>query len=69
MENKLKEAVEVLCKALREDEDYYRSWKDNIAMSFYDECVKQRCDSDETSEDLMNIANNAADNFLKQLIK
>jgi hypothetical protein len=34
MENKLKEAVEVLCKALKEDNDYYRSWSSNIAMSF-----------------------------------
>ena len=31
----LKEAIEVLCKAL-EDEDYYRSWSANIAMAFKD---------------------------------
>ena len=34
MENKLKEAVEILCKALKEDEDYYRSWLANIKKQY-----------------------------------
>ena len=34
MENKLKEAVEILCKALKEDEDYYRSWSANIEKQY-----------------------------------
>jgi len=36
MDNKLKEAVETLIEALKTDEDYRRSWKDGIAMSFHD---------------------------------
>ena len=64
----LEESMDVLCNELK-DEDYYRSWKDNIAMAFYDEFVRQRNDSEESSEDIHIIANNAADNFLKLLIK
>jgi len=64
----LEEAIKVLCKEL-EDKDYYRSWKANIAMAFKDEFVRQRNDSEESSEDIHLIANNAADNFLKQLMK
>lgn len=70
MENKLKEAVEVLCKALKEDNDYYRSWSSNIAMSFKDEfrrLIGDLVDPDE--EQIHVVANNAADNFLKELIK
>lgn len=70
-ETSLKEAVEVLCKALKEDEDYYRSWSANIAMAFKDEYIKAYDKSPltwETDLDLHVVANNAADNFLKQLI-
>jgi hypothetical protein len=66
----LKEAVEALCKALKEDEDYYRSWSANIAMAFKDEfrrLIGDLIDPDE--EQIHVVANNAADNFLKQLIK
>lgn len=66
--SKLGNAIEVLCNELK-DENYYRSWKDNIAMAFKDEFVRQRNDSEESSEDIHLIANNAADNFLKQLMK
>ena len=68
MENNLKEAVDTLCKALKEDEDYYRSWSANIAMAFYDEVVMNPAHYiDELN--WQEIANKAADNFLKQLIK
>lgn len=68
MENNFKEAVETLCKALKEDEDYYRSWLANIAMSFKDEF--SRVDTNLVVDHLKVhiIANKAADNFLKQLI-
>ena len=67
MENNLKEAVDTLCKALKEDEDYYRSWLANIAMSFYDEVVMNPTHyMDELN--WQEITNKAADNFLKQLI-
>lgn len=75
----LEESVEVLCKALSEDEDYYRSWLANIAMSFYDEFYNNLYLSVKgledgiiglpTKEHISIIANKAADNFLKQLIK
>ena len=65
MENKTKKAVEILCKALKEDKDYYRSWKDNIAIAFQDE---YNGTLDCGKEFIHQIANNAADNFLKLLI-
>lgn len=70
MKIKLKESVDVLCKALREDEDYYRSWSANIAMAFKDEFWNTGAVKDLFKEDMIHIiANNAADNFLKQLMK
>ena len=50
------------------DESYYISWQANIAMAFYDECVRNQIDDDLPLELLHKIANKAADNFLKQLI-
>ena len=68
MENKIKEAVEILGTALKEDEDYYNSWKANIAMSFYDEvCINPVRYMDENN--WHKIADDAADNFLNLLIK
>lgn len=65
-ETKLIEAIEIVCQALREDKDYYRSWKDNIAMAFKDE---YNGTLDCGKEFIHQIANNAADNFLKLLTK
>ena len=65
----LEEAIKVLCKEL-EDKDYYRSWKANIAMAFKDEFWNTGAVKDLFKEDMIHIiANNAADNFLKQLMK
>lgn len=63
-----KQAVEKLCEELKNDESYYISWQANIAMAFYDECVRNQIDDDLPLELLHKIANKAADNFLKQLI-
>ena len=68
-ETKLIEAIEIVCQALREDKDYYRSWKDNIAMAFKDECSRNLDETDIEGYDLHIIANKAADNFLKLLTK
>ena len=71
MENKVKEAVETLCAALKEDAGYYYSWQANIAMAFKDEYGRAYEKSPimwETDLDLHTVANTAADNFLKQLI-
>ena len=47
----------------------YYAWQANIAMAFYDEFMRQRNDSEESAEDIHEIANNAAKNFLDMLIK
>jgi hypothetical protein len=65
----IKESVDVLCNTLKEDEDYYRSWKDNIAMAFKDECYRNQVDDDLPLDLLHKIANTAADNFLQQLVR
>lgn len=73
MENKVKEAVETLCAALKEDAGYYYSWQANIAMAFKDEFWRT-CSTHQhldlmDDESLHIIANKGADNFLKQLMK
>lgn len=58
----LSEAVEAVTEALREDEDYRRSWQANIAMAFQDEYARAQ------SKDLIHeIANRAATYFLSSL--
>ena len=67
----IQEAVERLCEELKNDRDYYRSWKDNIAMSFKD-YFREYINSYgwvKDTEDIHTIANQAADNFLKQLTR
>ena len=59
-----KEAVDRLCKALEEDMDYFRTWQANIAMAFKDEYQ-----SAFMSDGVHDIANRAAVNFLRLLIK
>lgn len=58
------QAVKKLCKALVADEGYWYSWKANIAMAFKDEF-----DTNGVSSTVHEIANNAADNFLKLLCR
>ena len=61
-----KQAVDKLCKELKEDEGFWFSWKANIAMSFYD-AYERVYGSQEKGETLHEISNDAAENFLKQL--
>jgi hypothetical protein len=61
-----KEAIETLCNELREDEDYYYSWQANIAMAFKDEMERGGYEVD---EQVHEIANDAAKNFLNLLIR
>lgn len=67
------EAIKVVCDTLKKDEKMYRVYKDNIAMAFKDEHSKQTegLDSEEIGykQDIHEIANQAADNFLQLLIK
>ena len=73
--NELPNAIKVLQKHLRKDKSegsYYYSWQANIAMAFYDEMSryypKQNADYI-LSNELHEIANQAAKNFLDNLIK
>ena len=68
MNAELKQAVDVLCKALNKDKSegsYYHSWQANIAMAFKDEYERIYPNTVEHSKMVVHqIANNAAKNFL-----
>jgi len=67
---KTEKAVKNLCSALKKDKDYYYSWQANIAMAFKDEHYRQKSKkSYMNQEDIHNVANEAAKNFLNLLIK
>ena len=59
------DAVNHLSEALKSDPGYWQAWKANIAMAFKDEWDRQT----DTCIDLHKVANNAAENFLKQLTR
>jgi hypothetical protein len=61
----LQKAIDVLQKALKEDEGYRYSWQANIAMAFKDEHSRQKGRTSRAKVHV--IANNAADYFLKLL--
>jgi hypothetical protein len=59
-----------LFKALRKDKDFYYSYQANIAMAFKDEYARhKRLKPYLNNNDIHNIANNAAKDFLNLLIK
>lgn len=73
------EITEALCKALREDEEFYKAYQANIAMAFYDEwldCSRKNTYGEDISFDMhiiphnviLDIANQAAKNFLDMWI-
>lgn len=65
----LPQAVHVLTYQLRCDNDYRKTWQDNIAMAFKD-AFKNYMETNGTNEavdSIHRIANNAADNFLNTL--
>ena len=65
---RLKEAVSVLVEALKTDESYRIGWQANIAMAFKDEyCREKFQQSEQNFEDVHELANSAADNFLNLL--
>jgi len=67
------EALKVVCGTLNKDTELYRAYKYNIAMAFKDEHSRQTegLDSEEIGykQDIHEIANQAAKNFLDLLIK
>lgn len=72
MKMKLKKAVKTLSKSLRKDKDLYYAYQSNIAMQFKDEYSKKRKRKNYdylNNDDIHDIANDAAKNFLNLLIK
>ena len=68
MDEKVKSAVDILRRALREDSDFYYVYQANIAMAFYDEVLRN--DHKYLSHKrLHEISSEAAKNFLNLLIK
>jgi len=57
--------IDKLSISLRDDEDYYISWKSNIAMAFYDVFVNK---SNISNQEIHKLSNQAADNFLQLLL-
>lgn len=62
--SKISNAVKVLTKALREDKEFYCSYQANIAMAFKDEYARSG-----GKENIHELANRAADNFMQLWIK
>lgn len=60
-----KEAMDHLCKALKEDAAYRYSWQANIAVQFQDACKRAEINF----PGLHRLSNEAADNFLTLLTK
>ena len=67
----IKEAVETLIQALKDDPQYYYSWQANIAMAFYDVFIEDGalCDRESHRERVHESCNKAAKNFLNLLCK
>ena len=66
------DAVTRLVEALKSDPGYYNGWKPNLAMSFYDEALREKSNRGRhylTNVNLHEIANRGADTFLTHLIK
>lgn len=66
MGNEVKDAMDVLRKALK-DEDYYLGWQANIAMAYQDEAARQA--TRDSRKTLQSVSNQAAKNFLNMLMK
>lgn len=65
----LRKAMDTVVKTIREDEDYRRSWRDNISMAFQDEYAPESNLSDNERANVREIANRAADRFLDVLTR
>ena len=61
------QAIRLLGRTLKKDTNYYRSWKANIALAFYDEY--RRTKGYKSRAILHKIANQSADNFLELLMR
>lgn len=73
MTTELKDAVKILCEALKEDKaegSYYYAWQAGVAMAFKDEWHRyfEKFTKESNPNYLHEISNNAAKNFLDTLI-
>lgn len=68
MIDELQNAIEILQNALKTDEDYRLGWQANIAMAYHD-VYYSLGKSKPNGQELHDIFNKAADNFLTQLCK
>ena len=70
IESDVPNAIKAITKALEEDEAYHTGWQSNIAMAFYDECIRF-CKANKKKAinegAFAEVANNAAKNFLTLL--
>lgn len=67
-EKRIINAIRELTSALKEDEGYWMSWQANIAMAFVDE-YRRNPKKYKNYKDIHGIANQAAINFLKLLMR
>jgi len=68
MKDQVKDAVEILTKALKDDEGLYYSYQSNIAMAFKDEYARNKIKY--MNKDIIHkVSNQAAKNFLDLWIK
>lgn len=66
----VKEAVKTLTIALEADEGLRLGYQANIAMAFKDEYKRKQVEKSDINDfDIHEIANKAADNFLKEWCK
>lgn len=68
---KLEKAVKILTKKLKKDDALFLAWQSSIAMSFkdvYTNALKDKDYSYMNRNDIHNIANTAAEDFLTLLI-
>lgn len=62
--------MDELIETLKNDNKCFESWQENIAMCFYDEYYRQkRKQTYLNKQELYSISNNAAKNFLNNLLK
>jgi hypothetical protein len=65
----VKKELEVVCRALYRDQDYFFSWQANIAMAMLDETMMEfGYQKPELRDVLLRVVNKGAKRFLYQLI-
>ena len=68
---RIKKAIKILIKELGKDKEFYYGWQANIAMAFKDKYYNYKKKKNKrwlNQQDLHNIANEAAKEFLNLLI-